>query len=365
MPKNMAKNKIDSVLLLFVLLILLFGFLILFSVSAPISQQKFGNTYFYLAHQALFGLLPGLVLGFLVFKIRLETLKKWSIFLFLANLVLCLMVFLPSVGVKIGGARRWLTIGSFSFQPAELLKITLPLYLAAWLNTRYKNDLMGLLSFLLILLPVGLILIFQPDISTLSLLLIISLLTYFLSKTPFWHTLLMIVMGVSLILFLINLAPYRMARFLVFADPNLDPMGIGYQIKQSLIAIGSGGLWGRGVGFSKQKAGFLPNVLSDSIFSVFSEEMGFVGALTLISLFAAFFFRVVQISKRLRDPFARVLGTVLGAGLVLQAFFNIGAMIGIIPLTGTPLPFISYGGTHLVVELISIGLILNISRLKT
>lgn len=359
----MVKTKTDWILLSIVLILVLLGILILFSVSAPISQNKFGNTYYYLQHQIVLGLIPGLILGFLAFKIDLNKIKKWSLYLFLGNLVLMAMVFLPGVGLTIGGATRWIDLKIFSFQPAELLKITIPLYLTAWLSgLRKQMDKVGLFSFLIILALVSVILILQPDISTLILILCISGAVYFLSDTPTWHSLLILATGVAILFLLINIAPYRMARFLVFLNPDIDPMGMGYQMKQSLIAIGSGGMLGKGIGLSKQKFGLLPNVVSDSIFAAFSEETGLLGPLVLIILFLALLLKTIKISQETRNKFFRLLALILGIEIVLQAFLNIGAMTGIVPLTGTPLPFISYGGTHLVVELISIGLLLNISK---
>ena len=359
----MVKTKADWILLSIVLILVLLGILILFSVSAPISQNKFGNTYYYLQHQIVLGLIPGLILGFLAFKIDLNKVKKWSLYLFLGNLVLMAMVFLPGIGLSIGGATRWIDLKIFSFQPAELLKITIPLYLTAWLSGLKKQiDKIKLLSFLVILALVSVILILQPDISTLILILCISGAIYFLSNTPTWHSLLMLATGIAILFLLINIAPYRMARFLVFLNPDIDPMGIGYQIKQSLIAIGSGGVLGKGIGLSKQKFGLLPNVVSDSIFSAFCEETGLLGPLVLIILFLALLLKTIKISQQTKNKFFKLLALILGIEIVLQAFLNIGAMTGIVPLTGTPLPFISYGGTHLVVELISIGLLLNISK---
>jgi len=168
--------------------------------------------------------------------------------------------------------------------------------------------------------------------------------------------------GISSLIALIKVAPYRMARILVFLDPQTDPLGIGYQIKQALIAIGSGGILGLGLGLSQQKFGFLPQPMSDSIFAVFAEESGFLGATLLISLFFLFLFRGIQISKKVNDNFLKLSAVGICCWISLQALINIGSMIGILPLSGTPLPFISYGGSHLIAELTGVGILLNISK---
>ena len=360
MVKN--KKKIDLNLLLIIFGILLLGFLMLFSVSAQKSLEAVGNTYYFLAHQFIYGIIPGLSLGFIAFKIDLVRFKKIGFFFFLLNLILLLTVFLPGLGITKGGGRRWLGVGPFSFQPSEFLKITLPLYLAVWLAGRKKKDLKTFCGFFLICLPVITILLLQPDLGTLVLIMFSACLIYFLSETPIWHGILILAVAFAALLLLVVFKSYRMQRLLIFLNPEIDPMGIGYQLKQSLIAIGSGGFWGKGLGFSQQKFGLLPNVISDSIFAAFCEETGLIGPFILIVLFLLFLVRIIFIVQKTREDFSRSLGLTLGASIVIQAFFNMGAMMSVIPLTGIPLPFISYGGTHLMVELIMVGILLNISQ---
>jgi len=366
----MAKKKIDWILLSCVLLLIILGLLMVFGISAPFSQESFGYTYYSLGHQIIFGILPGTIGAFLAFKVKIADLKKIALWLFLTNLVLLFLVFLPKIGFGNNeteklGANRWIKIGSFSFQPSEFLKISFFLYLAAWLESK-KNDKKKKMAvagfFLAILAPISLALILQPDVSTLSLLIMIALMMYFLSETPILHTFLMGLIALTIIFILIYAAPYRMRRFLAFLMPELDPMGISYQIKQAQIAIGSGGIGGRGLGMSKQKFGFLPYPKSDSIFAVFGEETGFLGCFLLILLFFIFLVRGIDIAKKGENKFSRLLAYALTVQIVLQAFLHMSSMTGVLPLTGIPLPFISYGGTHLVVELISVGILLNISK---
>jgi len=368
--KSMVKisGRPDYVLFGVVVILVVLGILILASVSASLSQEKFGTTYYFLNHQLLFGLIPGLILAFLAFRIRLDFLKKWAPILLLINLILLVMVFLPKIGAGAGGAIRWLSIGPISFQPAEFLKLTFILYLAAWLTSRTKKEKtfsQTFIAFLIVMGLISLLLIFQPDISTLVLIVLVAVLMYFLAATPLWHSILIILIGAGGLFSLIKLAPYRTARLLVFFQPGTDPMGIGYQIKQALIAIGSGGIFGLGLGMAGQRLGFLPQSISDSIFAIMAEETGFIGSLILISLFLIFLWRGFKIGKKGGDKFSQLAAIGISSWIVIQAFINVGSMTGLLPLTGIPLPFISYGGSALVTELIGVGILLNISKNTT
>lgn len=364
------ERKPDYILLIIFIILTILGILILSSVSATISQEKFETSFYYLNHQVLFGLIPGLILGFLAFKMNLNLLKKFSPLILLINLILMVMVFLPEIGLTIRGGARWISLGPISFQPSEFLKLSFIIYLATWLASRAKESLskknfsQTLIAFLILIGIISLVLVFQPDVSTLGIILISALAMFFLAKTPIWHSLLIVLTSALFLLPLIKIAPYRFTRILVFLNPELDPMGIGYQIKQALIAIGSGGIWGSGLGLSKQKFGFLPQSISDSIFAIFAEETGFFGSLILILLYLIFFWRGFRIGKE-KEGFLKLVAFGITFWITLQAFVNIGSMIGILPLTGIPLPFISYGGSHLITELAGVGILLNISKNKT
>jgi cell division protein FtsW len=371
----MKKGQPDYVLAGVVVFLVVLGILILASISASLSLEKFGTTYYFLNHQLLWGIIPGLFLAFLAFKIRLSLLKKWAPALLLVNLALLAMVFLPKIGFGIEGAARWINLGPISFQPSEFLKLTFVLYLAAWLTSRTpqqqakgrrpeKRFSQTLIAFLIVIVIISLLLIFQPDISTLGVIVLVATLIYFLANTPLWHSILITLISAGSLFGLIKLAPYRAARLLVFLKPETDPMGIGYQIKQALIAVGSGGIFGLGLGMSRQKFGFLPQSISDSIFAIFAEETGFVGSLILISLFLIFLWRGFKISKERTDKFSQLAALGITSWIVIQGFVNVGAMIGILPLTGIPLPFISYGGSAIISELIGVGILLNISKNK-
>ena len=394
-------SRPDYILIIVTVILIILGIIILTNVSAPLSLERFGTTYYFLNHQLLFGLLPGLILAFLAFRIRLDFLKKWAPLLLLINLILLALVFLPGLGFEFRGAARWINLGPISFQPSEFLKLTFILYLAAWLaspvrnqkfsngtnridsekpsrkqlrwghsQTRYLPEAGGwwggcnLLTFLIVIGMISLLLIFQPDISTLGIIILVAGLMYFLAKTPLWQSFLIIFIIATFLFSLIKLAPYRAARFLVFFDPAVDPMGIGYQIKQALIAVGSGGISGLGLGMSQMKFGFLPQSIADSIFAIFAEETGFIGSTLLIFLFLVFFWRGFRIGKLSQDKFSQLTAWGVTAWICLQSFINIGAMIEVLPLTGIPLPFISYGGSTLVAELVGVGILLNILRQK-
>lgn len=356
-------GKPDSILLLVIALLVLLGLVVLSSVSAVISQQKFGSPYFYLYRFVLFGLLPGGLLGFFALKMPLAFLKKWGWLLLLINLIFMVLVFLPKIGISAGGASRWINLGFVSFQPSEFLKLTTLLYLAAILTkVREKTTTLIFLVFLVSIGSIGLLLKLQPDISTFGIIAISATIMYFLANTPLKHIFGIFLGGTAAFAFLVATASYRLNRFLVFLNPNLDPMGSSYHIKQVLIAVGSGGIFGKGLGMSIQKLGFIPEPISDAIFSIFSEEAGFIGGLIMISLFLIFAWQGFKIIKKSQDKFSQLLAAGIVLWITLQAFINMGSMVGVLPISGVPLPFVSYGGSALVAELIGVGILLNISR---
>jgi len=355
----------DYILLAIVGILILFGILMIATVSAPLSLERFGNTWRYLSHQIFLGLLPAILLGILFFKLPLSVLKKYAVVLLLLNLIALILVFVPKIGLSIGGAYRWISLGPISFQPSEFLKITFLLYLAAWLSQkRSKNQ--TLVAFLIILTVLTCLLIKQPDMGTLMVIALTSVSIYFITPSSFWHKISVIFAGIGGTILLIIIAPYRIERLISFLHPEFNPLKEGYQIHQSLISIGSGKIFGIGgpfgLGMSQQKFGFLPHSMSDSIFAIIGEEMGFIGCIVLLALFLALAWRGLKIAKESSDNFSYLLALGITIWITLQAFFNMGAMTGLLPLTGIPLPFISYGGSHIIVELIGIGILLNISK---
>lgn len=357
----MSKTKFNYILAGITLLLLVIGILTLSSASVSASWEEFKNTSYFLRHQ-LIALVIGLSMALLAFKIPLELFKKYSLWLYIAALTTTSLVFIPFLGVKIGGSARWLQIGPMAFQPSELLKLGVILYFAFWLSQVEKDSKVPLIAFVVVLIPTLTLLYLQPDTSTLILVLAITGLIYFAAETPWWHSLALSGVGLTGLFLLIAMAPYRMERFIVFLKPGIDPMGVGYQLRQALIAIGSGGIFGRGLGLSRQKFGFLPHAMSDSIFAILGEEAGLIGTLVLIVLFVAFLWKSLDVAKKAPNQFAKLTAVGITSWITLQAFVNIGAMTGVLPLTGIPLPFVSYGGSHLIAELIGVGILLNISK---
>lgn len=347
--------------------IVVFGLLMLSSASAPSGYEKFGDSYYFVKHQIIFGLIPGIA-GLIAFsRIPYSFWKKNAWNFLLVSIVLLMLVFIPGLSAGIGSAHSWISIGGFfSVQPSEFVKLTFLFYLAAWLEQRgrygVRDARSGFLPFIGVLGVIIVLMILQPDIGTMSIIAMMSLVVYFVAGAPITYLIGLIGMGIGGFALLIGLAPYRAARFTTFLNPELDPQGIGYHINQALLAIGSGGILGLGFGHSRQKFQYLPEVVGDSIFAVIAEEMGLILCLLFICLFLALLWRTITIANEAPDKFGKYVAVGIGAWLVVQAFVNIGSMIAIMPMTGVPLPFVSYGGTSLAVSLAAVGVVLNISR---
>lgn len=355
----------DTSLLLSVAALLLIGFVLLISAGAPIGYERFGDSYFFAKRQLLFGLLPGLVLFFLFAKVSYHRLLFVSGVIFLGTIGLLLLVFLPGIGSTLNtGARSWLAIGSQTIQPAEFMKLAMILFLSvriAKTPDAFRTP-KGFLSVLALgALPILLVLL-QPDIGTALVLFCILFGVLFLGGARFSHLSAVAALGVLAFGILIAVAPYRAARLTTFLHPELDPQGIGYHINQASLAIGSGGWWGLGLGHSRQKFQYLPEVHGDSIFAVLAEEMGFLFSLCFLALFCFLAYRMIRISSRADD----LQGLLIVGGVVIwiltQTFFNIGSMVGLLPITGLPLPFVSHGGTALLVLLATMGVVVNVSK---
>jgi cell division protein FtsW len=355
------KVKIPNVaMLVIIVLLVIMGILALATSSTPISLKLTGNPNFYLFHQILWGLLPGLVLGFIAFKIPLHSLKKWSFLIFVFSYILMLLVFIPALSKTEWGATRWLNLGFASIQPSEILKLATIIYLAAILNSEKARR--RFTAFFIILISVCAVLFLQKDVGTLIVIFSIMIVMFFCSKTPIKQTLAIISIAVIGFSALIIVEPYRLQRITSFLHPETDTLGSSYHINQALISVGSGGVAGSGLGLSVQKFGFVPQSISDSIFAIFAEEAGFIGSSILIALFLGLFLTALSVGKRLNDEYLRLIAIGVGTWFIVQALVNVGAMIGLLPLTGIPLPFMSYGGSHLMMELIGCGFLLSISQ---
>lgn len=348
-----------------VLVLLVFGLAMLSSAGVVDSQRKFGSTYYYFSHQLLFGVLPGLFLFFLFSKIKYKFWEKAALFLLIGSLGLLVAVFIPGLGVTTKGATRWIQLGLLSFQPAEILKLSLIVYFAAWFSGRsekVRNWSYSVVPFFVILSFVGLLLAGQPDIGTLSMVVLITIAMYFLAGAEIKHFLSLMAVVTVILFFLVQFVPYRFDRLLAFVNPAADPQGISYHVNQARLGIGRGGLFGVGFGQSQQKINFLPEPVGDSIFAIVVEELGLIGGGFFVGLILWLSMILIKLSRQTGDRFAQLFLLGLTVWIASQAFINIGAISGLIPLTGIPLPFVSYGGTSLAAILASLGIASNIAK---
>jgi cell division protein FtsW len=364
MPVKKLKLKIDYSLLVIVLSLFSYGLIVLYSASSVESFNGYGNTSHYVVHQLLYGGVIGLIGMFVLSKIDYHKWQKYLPVLIFGTLFLLILVKIPGIGFATGGARRWIHLGPIFFQPAELAKLVIIIYLASWADKKREtlNDFYyGLLPSLCIIgLFAGLILM-QPDFGTMLVLLAVSFFMLFAAGINWKYFFYGLVSAVITLYTFIKIEPYRADRLATFLNPALDPKGIGYQINQALIAIGSGGIFGFGYGLSRQKHSYLPEVMNDSIFAIFAEELGFFRVVIALLLFLAFALKGFKIAKNAPDAFGKMVALGITSWITLQAVINIAAILSLIPLTGIPLPFFSYGSTALISNLAAIGILLNIS----
>ena len=355
----------DYILLSVIGILVVFGLIMISSASISQSQENFHESYYYLKNQLLKGLLPGIILGFIAYLFPYKYLKKLSFPIFALTVIALIFVFVPGIGISHGGAKRWIGLGPIVLQPSEFLKLSFLVYLSAWMASKgkaVKDFSEGLVPFVFLVGLVGILIISEPDIGTLGVIGFTSLIIYFLAGAKISH-LGLIGLGASFLFFLlVKFFSHAANRLQVFLHPELDPKGIGYQINQALLAIGSGGIFGLGLGQGLQKFRYLPEPASDSIVAVIGEELGFIGLLFLLMLFLLFAFRGFKIAQKAPDEFSRLLAGGLTGWIVVQAFVNIAAICGLLPLTGITLPFISLGGSSLAITLTGMGILLNISK---
>jgi cell division protein FtsW len=369
--KRMAKQtkKIDFGLLAITFTILICGVISLTSASSYLGEQQFDDPFFFLKRQ-LINLGIGLIFFLIALNIDLKKFKKYYFYLFLLNFIALFFVFIPGLKVSSGSSTRWFAIGGISVQPSEFLKLSIILYLGHWLSSNKRNNKLVrkkgksviLSFFLFIICLIGTALYIQSDLSTLILILLVCGIMLFSSKFPFWYFLLFCLVIVLMGVTFSYLSDYRLGRIQTFLNPGADPLGEGYQIQEAKIAIGSGQLTGVGLGMSQQRFGRLPQPISDSIFAIIAEETGFIGAIIIIALFLLFTLRGFTITKEVSDQFYELVSIGITSWIFLQAAINIASISALIPLTGIPLPLISYGGSALISELIAIGVLINISK---
>ena len=365
---KIQKGAADKPFLYATLALFVVGFMILLSASMAISYKNYGSITYYAVHQFLFGGIIGISALFVCQLIPYRYWKHLALPLVIVSFILLALIFIPQLSYIAGGARRWFKLGPINFQPSEILKFGFIIYLASWLDARRKeirSISYGVIPFVLMISIIGIFLMMQPDFGTFSLILGTAGIMYFLSGGKKSQMGGMLAFGSVALYFLIQLAPYRLTRLLVFLNPTHDIKGFGYQINQASIAIGSGGFWGLGFGSSLQKYNYLPEPMTDSIFAIFAEEMGFIGASALALFFIFFFWRALHIAKKAPDIFGQLLAAGLAISIMTQAFINMAAISGVLPLTGITLPFVSYGSTSLIITMCMAGIILNISKHKS
>lgn len=343
-----------------------FGLLMIYSSSHIWSEYKFNDPYYYVRHQLIFFFI-GLILIYFIRKIDYKLYYKYSNIILLGSFILLVLVLIPGLGQVRNGSRSWFGIGSLGIQPSELAKISLIIFTAKYLSKSEKTIKFfkkGTLPILLIIfLFFGLIML-EPDFGTGMVIVMSLMFMLFISNIKLSFFGIMGTLGLGGIVALIIIAPYRLARILSFLNPWSDPLGSGFQIIQSLYAIGPSGLFGKGLGNSVQKHFYLPEPQTDFIFAIISEEFGFLGIMILSILFLTLFYNTIKISLNQKDLFAKYLSFGLIIEIIFQTILNISVVIGLVPVTGVTLPFISYGGSSLLISMISIGIILNISREK-
>ena len=362
----MKRQAPDAVLLAVTALLTATGIVMVFSASSAVAYTQYHDPTYYLKRELLWAVVGA---GALVLGLRLDYTKLRAVAPWLLGLAIVLLaaVLVPSLGSVEGGARRWLSLGVLTFEPSEFAKLALVLFLARLFSARPE----GAASFAHAGFPaifwVGVcfaLVMRQPDLGTASLYVLTAFVLLFAAGARLTHLAIEAAVAVPALLGFIYASPYRRERFLAFLHPWKDPQGTGYHIIQSLYALGSGGLFGLGLGQSRQKFGYLPAQHTDFIFSIIGEELGFVGAAAVLVLFLVFAYRGVRIAMRADDRFGFYLAIGLTASITLQALINIGVVTSSWPVTGVPLPFVSYGGTSLVMTLFGVGLLASISRGK-
>ena len=370
MIKSISKLKsrgIDPPFLILVGVLVIFGLLILYSASLSLGNKRFDNPNYYFKEQLLKGVLIGLVGFGLALKVPYQFFKKYSFIFLIASIALLILVFLPDVGFAFGGARRWVKLGPIFFQPAEIVKLTFLIYLAAWFEARRKDigsAFGGLVPFLIIIGIIGVLLLAQPDMGTFGVIALSGLAMYWVAGGRNRHLGFIIALGIISFFALAWIAPYRWQRITVFLNHLENPQGSGYHINQALSAIGIGGIGGVGVGKARSST-YLPEAAGDSIFAVLAEELGLLGVSVTMLLYLFFGVRGYQLARQSPDYFSRLLTVGVTSWILIQSFINIASISGSFILTGVPLPFISYGGTALSTTLIAVGIVANISKYRT
>jgi len=365
--KARAPKSVDLILLSLIIVLVVIGFFIFSSASLGLlarSGASFSGVAF---SQFFFGIIGGSIILFITSSIYYRNWREYALYIFILAVLFTLAVFIPGLGMEHAGATRWIDIGFTTIQPSEFLKIAFVIYIASLLSGTHRQIdswRYGVLPFIGVLVVVGAVMLSLPDTDTFMIMIGAGMAMFVTAGARLQHILLMFMIGVLALGAVAMARPYVMDRITTFINPTEDPLGSGYQIQQSLIAVGSGGIAGRGYGQSIQKFEYLPEPIGDSVFAVYAEEFGFIGSVFLVFLLSFFTFRGFKIATQAEDLFGMLLVVGFMTTIVSQAFLNIAAMVGLAPLSGLPLPFISHGGTALIAILASLGIVLNVSKYR-
>lgn len=357
-------KKINIFLLISVVIISLFGVLMIYSSSYIWAEYKFNDPYKFLKSQLIF-LILGYIIMFIVSKINYQKYQKYSNIIFGICFILLVLVLIPGIGTVRNGSRSWFGVGGFGIQPSEFTKLGLIIFTSKYLknnNKELRDIKKGVLPILIVLMLVFGLIMLQPDFGTGVVIVISIVALLFVSGVKMNFFIKIGLLGLVGVVVLIIIAPYRMERIISFLNPWSDPLGSGFQIIQSMYAIGPGGLLGLGFGNSIQKHFYLPEPQTDFIFSIISEEFGFMGILIVSSLFITIIYQGIKISIKCEDAFGKYLAFGITFSLAFQTLLNLMVVVGLIPVTGITLPFLSYGGSSLLITLLSMGILLNISK---
>jgi len=361
------KKSPDLWLFIVVILLIAVGLCMVFSSSYIMAYKWYGDSYYFLKRQLIYVII-GLIAFFFAMFIDYHHYKRFTLPILILSIALLLTVYVPGIGRVAGGASRWIKIGFFSFQPSEIAKFALILYMAESLTRKQAKDIetfiRGVLPTLIIMLAMFLLILNEPDFSTSLIILGISFIMLFIGGTRVIQLYALIVAAIPLGILILSREEYRKVRLLSFLDPWKDPLDSGFHIIQSLLALGSGGIFGIGLAESKQKYFYLPDQHTDFIFSIIGEELGFIGTVVIIILFTILLWRGFRIALDTSDQFGTLLAAGITSMIVFQSIINIGVVTKMIPTTGITLPFISYGGSSLIVNMFCAGILLNISRYK-
>lgn len=359
--------KFNKSFFILVIVLVLFGFFIFLSASLGLQARGSGVMEKLVINQIVFGLIGGSIAGYIAYKTPLTLLKKYAVPIFIFSLVITALVFVPGLGMTHGGATRWIKFGAMTLQPAEFLKIGAIIATAAWyafINKGVEQIKTGLGGLLTIIILTSALLLAQPDTGTPVVIAGSVGAMFLVAGGKKRHILALILIILISLTALIIPSEYRMNRIKAYLDPSANSLDIGYQTQQSMIAAGSGKLFGRGPGQSLQKFNYLPEPVGDSVFAVFAEEYGFIGAFILIILYSLLGVSGLRIASKIKPSFERLLVTGLVTMIIIQSLLNMGAMVGMVPLSGMPLIFVSHGGSALMFSLVAVGLILNASTLQ-